>query len=84
MCKVVYKKKTVFWLSIWDKFFKIAFYFTEKNCAGIAELNIDEKIKEEFSQRKVIGKLLPLAINMSRKEQIEDAITIVLFKKSLK
>ena len=31
LCKVCYKKKTIFWLSVWDKFFKICFYFTEKH-----------------------------------------------------
>lgn len=29
LCKVVYKKKTVFWLSVWDGYFQAAFYFTE-------------------------------------------------------
>ncbi|MBN2481390.1 MAG: DUF3788 family protein [Bacteroidales bacterium] len=31
LCKVCYKKKTIFWLSVWDKFFKTTFYFTKKN-----------------------------------------------------
>jgi hypothetical protein len=84
LCKVGYKKKTVFWLSIWENYFKLGFYFTEKNCLGIAELNIDEKIKEAFSQSKNIGKLIPLGIDMSRKEQIEDVKKIIEYKKSLK
>jgi hypothetical protein len=29
-CKVQYKNKTVYWVSVWDRYFKIAFYFTEK------------------------------------------------------
>lgn len=45
LCKVVNKKKTVFWLSIWDGYFKTSFFYTEKNCGGIAGLNIDENIK---------------------------------------
>jgi hypothetical protein len=31
LCKVQYKNKTVFWLSVWDRYFKMGFYFTEKN-----------------------------------------------------
>ncbi|PKP08994.1 MAG: hypothetical protein CVU09_13085 [Bacteroidetes bacterium HGW-Bacteroidetes-4] len=26
LCKVSYKKKTVFWLSVWEAYFKVAFY----------------------------------------------------------
>ena len=84
LCKVCYKKKTIFWLSVWDKFFKTGFYFTDKNCTGVAELDIEEKIKEEFSRNKHIGKLIPLAIKMNRKEQIDDVIKIIEYKKRLK
>jgi hypothetical protein len=84
LCKVSYKKKTVFWLSVWDGFFKTGFYFTQKNSSGVLNLDIEEKIKEEFIQRKSIGKLMPLAINMKKKEQIADVIKIIVYKKSLK
>jgi hypothetical protein len=84
LCKVCYKKKTVFWLSVWDSYFKTGFYFTEKNIPGIAELDIDESIKEEFNSRKPVGRLLPLGINMSCKDQLKDLLTIIRFKKSLK
>ena len=84
LCKVCYKKKTVFWLSIWKMHFKLGFYFTENNCSEVNELNIDKSIKEEFSQSKNIGKLIPLTITMKITEQIEDAIKIIKYKKSLK
>jgi hypothetical protein len=83
LCKVCYRKKTVFWLSVWDKYFKIAFYFTEKNKSGIDDLDIDIKIKDEFRQRKPIGKLIPLVINIHKKEQLMDLLKIIDFKKSL-
>jgi hypothetical protein len=84
LCKVCFKKKTIFWLSVWENFFKTAFYFTEKNSSGIKELDIDENIKEEFVHRKPVGKLIPLVINMERKEQIKDVIRIIEYKKCLK
>jgi hypothetical protein len=84
LCKVCFKKKTIFWLSVWEKFFKTAFYFTEKNSSGIKELDIDENIKEEFAQRKPNGKLIPLVMNVDRKEQIKDVIRIIEYKGSLK
>lgn len=84
LCKVVFKKKTIFWLSVWEQYFKIVFYFTEKHCEGIASLPIDEVIKEQFSKSKPIGKLLPLIINITDGSQLNDAFKIIEFKKSLK
>lgn len=84
LCKVCYKKKTIFWLSVWDKFFKTGFYFTDKNRMGITDLDIEKDLKENFNRSKPIGKLIPLVININRKEQIKDVIKIIDYKKSLK
>jgi hypothetical protein len=84
LCKVCYKKKTIFWLSVWDKFFKTTFYFTEKNGTGVAGLDIEEKIKESFSCSKSIGRLIPLTIAINGKDQIKDVLKIVEYKKNLK
>ncbi|PKP36362.1 MAG: hypothetical protein CVT98_08150 [Bacteroidetes bacterium HGW-Bacteroidetes-15] len=84
LCKVTYKKKTIFWLSCWDGYFKVGFYFTEKNCMGIADLEIDEKIKTDFSCSKHIGKLIPLVINVFSKDQVKDVLRIIEYKKGLK
>lgn len=83
-CKVINKKKTVFWLSIWDGYFRIGFYFTAKNCSAVGELDIDNGIKEKFTQAKSIGKLLPLILDIRKKEQLSDLLKIIDCKKSLK
>jgi len=84
LCKVVFRKKTVFWLSVWDGYFKTAFYFTEKTAEGVNELEIDEKIKAEFNSGEPVGKLLPLVVQMKKEEQISDLLLIVNYKKMLK
>jgi len=84
LCNVSNKKKTVCWISAWNKFFKVGFYFTEKTRLGINELDIENRIKEDFSQSKNIGKLIPLVIDVSRIEQIDDVLKIVEYKKKLK
>lgn len=84
LCKVQYKKKTVFWLSIWDKHFNMGFYFSEKNCKGIFDLDIDENIKKDFKAHKPVGKLLPLVLSVTRKAQLKDALKIIEYKKNLK
>ncbi|POY40688.1 hypothetical protein C3L50_04095 [Flavobacterium alvei] len=84
LCKVSLKKKTFFWLSVWDGYFKIGFYFAEKNSSEIENLDIANTIKEDFKVSKKIGKLIPLAISMNRKEQITDVLKIIEYKKNLK
>lgn len=84
LCKVVHKKKTIFWLSIWEKFIKTSFYFTEKTRSGIFDLPISGKIKEKFDNVESVGKLVPLIFDIEQREQLNDFREIVKYKKSLK
>jgi len=83
-CKIIHKKKTVLWLSVWEGYFKIAFYFTEKHLEGIAALDISENIKEDFCKMKPVGRLLPMIFNIHQNEQLDDLLKVVAFKKNLK
>ncbi len=84
LCKIKHKKKTVFWLSVWESYFQIGFFFTEKHLEGIDALDIDEKIKEDFCRVKAIGKLLPMIFKISQKAQLADLLKVIEFKKNLK
>lgn len=84
LCKVVYKKKTILWLSVWENYIKTGFYFTEQTGIGVLELNIDNKIKEVFEVAKPIGKLIPLVIDINQQKQIKDLKEVVKYKKGLK
>ena len=84
LCKVTHKKKTVFWLSIGEQYFKTTFYFTQKNSAGVLELEVSESIKIDFKNAKTIGKLIPLTLTINCKEQLSDLLKIADYKKNLK
>ncbi|NDV47097.1 DUF3788 family protein [Paludibacter sp. 221] len=84
LCKVVHKKKTVFWLSVWDGFIKTSFFFTEKTRDGVLELPVNDGIKKDFLERKSTGKLLPLILDIDKKEQLADLKEIARYKISLK
>lgn len=84
LCKVCQKKKTIFWLSVWEVFFQAGFFFLERHLAEIAELDITEQIKEDFCRAKPIGKLLPMIIRINKQEQLADLLKIVKFKKKSK
>ena len=81
LCKVSHKKKTIFWLSVWDGFFKTAFFFLERHLEGIAALEIDE---DSFTIEKEWGKMIPLIFNICKQEQIEGLLKMVEFKKKAK
>ena len=84
LCKVVDKKKTILWLSVWENYIKTGFYFTEKTGTGVLKLDIDNKIKEVFEVAKPIGKLIPLIIDINQQKQIKDLKEVVKYKKGLK
>lgn len=84
LCKVSFKKKTIFWLSVWDNHFKVSFYFTEKTKGEIETLDISDQIKKDFGQSKSIGKLIPLTLMIENEEQLPDLLKIVACKKRLK
>ena len=81
LCKVVHKKKTVFWLSVWDGFFRISFFFLDRHLEGIAALELDEN---NYVIEKVCGKMIPFIFNINDKKQFTDLLKIILFKKGAK
>jgi hypothetical protein len=82
--KVGNGKKTVFWLSVWEKHIKVSFYFTEKTRMGIFELPISEEIKRDFNESRPIGKLIPLSLSIETPGQLEDLKEVIQYKKGLK
>lgn len=84
LCKFVYKKKTILWLSLWETYIKVSFYFTEKTRDGIFNLSIDESLKADFRNTTPIGKLIPLILDIRKDEQLSDFGVIIEYKKSLK
>jgi len=84
LCKVCHKKKTVCWLSVWEGFFKISFFFLERHLEGIAALDISEQIKEDFCRTKPVGKFLPMLLNINKQEQLADLLKVIQFKKEAK
>jgi hypothetical protein len=49
-------EKTVFWLSIWDGFFKVTIYVPEKARADVLSLPLDNEVKLMISDSKKNGK----------------------------
>ncbi len=84
LCKATAKKKTVFWLSVWQGRFNLAFYFTEKTRGGIAELSIADEIKTRIANEPPMGKLIPLVLEITDEKDLIDACEIIAYKQSCK
>ena len=84
LCKMLFKKKNMGWLHVYDGFFRVSFFFMERHLSAIADLNISDYIKEDFYEMKPVGKLLPMSIVVGDKEKLEDVLTVLRFKRSLK
>jgi hypothetical protein len=84
LCKVVHRKKTVCWVSVWDKFFKTAFYFTAKNDRDIEALPIPAELKARYRAHVPIGKLKPLVVEVKNKKALDAVSVLVTYKGGLK
>jgi len=84
LCKVQFKKKTIFWLSVFENRFRVIFYFTKKTMLGLAELDIEPALVQELVGSATIGKLVPLAFNIEAKDLLDDLLTVAAYKKNLK
>jgi hypothetical protein len=82
--KCVHKKKTVFWLSIWNGYFKTTMFFTEKTRGGVHELPISDEIKAKLDNEKPVGRLIPLLLEINNASVLDDAYTLIKYKKSIK
>jgi len=71
LLKVTKKSKTIFWLSIIPKSFRITFYFGDKAEKTILESKISEKLKNQFMEGKRFGKIRGLTLLMDEKQNVE-------------
>lgn len=80
------KEKTIFWLSIWDGFFRVNFYFAEKARNGLCDLAISEKTKRMIEDAKQMGKLkfIPIVFDLCSGERFSDLGVLINYQKSIK
>ncbi|MEL7589555.1 MAG: DUF3788 family protein [Prolixibacteraceae bacterium] len=84
LCKLTFKKKTICWFSVWDHFFKLGFYFTDKTGTGISELAIDPLLKENFANSPYYGKLKALTVEVKSREILNSVRVLIDYKSKLK
>lgn len=79
-------KTTIFWLSIWDGFFKVTIYLPEKARADVLSLPLDNEVKLMIADSKQMGKLrsFPLVFDLCSDGMFEAIFTLANFRKNIK
>ncbi len=81
-----HKEITVFWLSVWESFFKTTIYFPEKSRADVLSLTLDNEVKLMIEASRQMGKLkyFPLVFDFYSDEMFEAFFQLADFRKSVK
>lgn len=82
----VLKETTVFWLSVWDGFFKLTIFIPEKNREDALNLPLSDDINKMISESKQMGKLkfFPVVFNLYSDELLPSVFTLLDFRKNIK
>lgn len=77
---------TIFWLSMWDGFFKVTIFMPEKVRADVLSLPLDNEIKQTISEAQQMGKLkfFPVVFDLCSNEMLDTFFMVADFKKSIK
>ena len=80
------KETTVFWLSIWDGFFKVTIYVPEKARADVLSLPLDNEVKLMIAASQQMGKLkhFPIVFDLCSDEMFEAVFLLADYRKSIK
>jgi hypothetical protein len=84
LMKVTCKKKTVVWVSVHAKYFRMTAYLTEKARAAVDASDLSADCKEQFATSKRYGKLIAVSVPFKKKSDIASGLALIRLKLSLK
>ena len=81
--KMVIKKKTLFWIGLIEKTFRVTFWFSDKAENHINASTLPESLKSEFVTSKKYGAVRAVSIIMNEKTDVENVITLAAIRKKV-
>ena len=81
------RETTIFWLSLWQGFFRVTIYVPETSRAAILSLPLDDEVKRMAAEGERMGnrlKYLPLVFDLRSDELFPSVFALADFKKSLR
>jgi dTDP-4-dehydrorhamnose reductase len=82
--KVTKKAKTVCWVSVWEKYFKVTFYFNNKAKEVIKNSLLDEEIKKRWLHNGKTEKFNPITIEIKKKTDLKIIKMLIELKEIIK
>lgn len=73
-----------FWLSIWDGFFKVTFFFSEKTIYQLLSLPLSQEVKEMIRDSDLSGKTMKyisVSFDVKNEKQLQDIYLLTEFRK---
>jgi hypothetical protein len=84
LMKATLKKRTVFWLSLFEDTFRITFFYTDKAEEAIKNSSISDELKNSFINGKRFNKIRGINLVFRNKKDIEYAKTLIALRLSIK
>ena len=78
--KFVQKKKTLFWAAVFEKTFRITFYFGDKAESLVLDSDLPETMKDEFRNAKRFGSIRPVSVVLAEHKDVENVIKLISLK----
>lgn len=84
LLKILHKKKTVCWSMVESGGFRVSFYFAARLTPKLLESDLSQERKDALKNVASIGKLVPVSVTFGPKRGVDDVLTLISLKKSLK
>lgn len=84
LMKATTKSKTIFWLSVYEGYFKTTFYFTQKAEEAISNSSISEELKKQFTQARQMNRIRGVMVDIRTQDGIADVLSLIELKLRIK
>jgi hypothetical protein len=84
LCKVIQKKKTVCWVSVWDRLFKTTFYFPDRAEELIATSELAREYVDQFVHGKKYGKIRGVTVAIQKSADLKATKILIGIKERVK
>lgn len=78
--KMVFKKKTLFWIGVHSDTFRVTFYFGEKAEREISGSNLPDDIKQQYLTGQRFGKIRAISIKIEDTSQVDCVLNLCEIK----
>jgi hypothetical protein len=72
--------RNVAWLAVWESHATITFYFAARHREDLVGLPVPDSVRKQAAQAEMIGKLLPLVIEIRSQADVEAALEVLRYR----